>query len=143
MATQESGSSAWAATFQDILNIEESHGFDNKAVMGGLDKFVARFSDEMSDQAKEDKDFLLKESYGSMSVPVRVQWVAQWREALGGPTDPSSPQNPARATRQKKLAVNKAPSDKKTAYSAPPAETTVDVPVDRLRGGRHQVDRAP
>lgn len=134
MATQESGSPAWAGTFQDILNIEESHGFDDKAVMGGLDKFVARFSDEMSAQAKEDKDFLLKESYGSMSVPMRVQWVAQWREALGEPPDPSRPQNPARATRQKKLAVKKAPSDKKTAYSAPPAETTVDVPVDRLRG---------
>ncbi|MEC8858061.1 MAG: hypothetical protein VX664_11790, partial [Chloroflexota bacterium] len=98
MATQESGSPTWAGTFQDILNLEESHGFDNKAVMGGLDKFVARFSDEMVAQAKEDEDFLLKEPYDSMSVPVRAQWVAQWREALGGPPDPSRPQKPAPAT---------------------------------------------
>ena len=45
MATQESGSPAWADAFQKILKLEESHGFDNKAVLGGLDKFVARFAD--------------------------------------------------------------------------------------------------
>ena len=42
MATQETGAPTWAGAFQNILDIEESHGFDNKAVMGGLDKFLAR-----------------------------------------------------------------------------------------------------
>ena len=46
MATQETGAPAWAGAFQNILNLEESRGFDNKAVMGGLDKFVARWADE-------------------------------------------------------------------------------------------------
>ena len=134
MATQESGSPAWAGTFQNILNLEESHGFDNKAVMGGLDKFVARFAEEMAAQVKEDENFLLKESYDSMSALMRAQWVTQWREALGRPPDSNRPRKPAPATREKKLAVKKAAPEKKTAYSTPPAEATVDAPIDRLRG---------
>ena len=43
---------SWAVAFQNILGIEEAHGFDNKAVMGGLDKFVARWADEMAPQAR-------------------------------------------------------------------------------------------
>jgi ATP-dependent DNA helicase RecG len=134
MATQESGSPTWAEAFQNILKLEESHGFDNKAVMGGLDKFVARFADEMAAQASSDENFLLKESYDSMSPELRAQWVVQWRETLGGPLDPKRPRKPVPATRQKKAAAKKAAPEKKPAHKGPPAEVTVDAPVDRLRG---------
>ena len=100
MATQESGSPAWADAFQNILKLEESHGFDNKAVLGGLDKFVARFADEMAGQALNDENFLLNESYDSMSPAVREQWVVQWREALGDQPDPKRPRKLAPATRR-------------------------------------------
>jgi ATP-dependent DNA helicase RecG len=134
MATQESGSPTWAEAFQNILKLEESHGFDNKAVMGGLDKFVARFADEMAAQASSDENFLLKESYDSMSPELRAQWVVQWRETLGGPLDPKRPRKPVPATRQKKAAAKKAAPEKTPAHKGPPAEVTVDAPVDRLRG---------
>jgi ATP-dependent DNA helicase RecG len=139
MATQETGAPSWSGAFQNILNIEESHDFDNKAVMGGLDKFLARWSDEMAAQAFGNEGFLLKEPYDSMSPAVREDWVAQWREALGGPPNPNKPPKAAPATQKKKTAAKKAPSDtkpaeKKSAYKAPPAEVTVDAPVDRLRG---------
>ena len=129
MATQETGAPSWAGAFQNILNIEESHGFDNKAVMGGLDKFLARWSEDMAAQAAGNEGFLLKESYDSMSAAVREDWVAQWREALGGPPNPNKPPklNPAAQN-------NKTAAKKKPAYKAPPDEVTVDAPVNRLRG---------
>ena len=134
MATQETGAPSWAGAFQNILNIEESHGFDNKAVMGGLDKFLVRWSEDMAAQAAGNEGFLLKESYDSMSAAVREDWVAQWREALGGPPNPNKPPKAAPAALNKKTAAKKALSEKKPAYKAPPAEVTVDAPVDRLRG---------
>ena len=140
MAAQETGAPSWVAAFQNILKLEESHGFDNKAVMGGLDKFVARWADEMAAQVVSDENFLLKESYDSMSEKLRAQWVAQWREALGGEPDPKRTPRPVATPRQKKTTAKKAApekkaaSDKKPAYKAPPAEVTVDAPVDRLRG---------
>ena len=129
MATQETGAPSWAGAFQNILNIEESHGFDNKAVMGGLDKFLARWSEDMAAQAAGNEGFLLKESYDSMSAAVREDWVAQWREALGGPPKPNKPPKPAPVASKKKTAAKKKP-----AYKAPPDEVTVDAPVNRLRG---------
>ena len=129
MATQETGAPSWSGAFQNILNIEESHGFDNKAVMGGLDKFLARWSEDMAAQAAGNEGFLLKESYDSMSAAVREDWVAQWREALGGPSNPNKPPKPDPAAQKKKTAAKKKP-----AYKAPPDEVTVDAPVNRLRG---------
>ena len=129
MATQETGAPSWAGAFQNILNIEESHGFDNKAVMGGLDKFLVRWSEDMAAQAAGNEGFLLKESYDSMSAAVREDWVAQWREALGGPPNPNKPPKPDPAAQKKKTAAKKKP-----AYKAPPDEVTVDAPVNRLRG---------
>ena len=134
MATQETGAPSWAAAFQNILNIEESHGYDNKAVMGGLDKFVARFAEDMAAKAISDERFLLKESYDSMSAKLRAQWVAQWRESLGGEPDPSRPAKPVATPRQKKPVAKKAAPEKKPAHKTPPAEITVDAPVDRLKG---------
>ena len=144
MATQETGAPSWAAAFQNILKIEESHGYDNKAVMGGLDKFVARFADEMAARAISGERFLLKESYDSMSAELRAQWVAQWREALGGEPDPSRPPRPVATPRQKTTAAKMAaPAKTAPAKAAPakkpppkptPAEITVDAPVDRLKG---------
>ena len=140
MTTQRSGAASWADAFQNILKLEESHGFDNKAVMGGLDKFVARWAEEMASQAggSGDETFLLKESYDSMSAKVRAQWVAQWRESLAAPLDnerdTATAAKPAPAPPKKKPAAKKAAPAKKTRYKPPSPEVTVDAPVDRLRG---------
>ncbi|MCI0800955.1 MAG: hypothetical protein J4N85_03110, partial [Chloroflexi bacterium] len=134
MVTQETGTSSWADAFQNILKLEESHGFDNKAVMGGLDKFVALWGKEMAAQAAGDEKFLLKESYDAMSAKLRAQWVAKWREALAGASAPIKATKPTASTTKKKPAAKKTPPEKKTRYKAPPAEVTVDAPVDRLRG---------
>ncbi len=145
MAIKETDSSSWADTFQNILQLEESRGFDNKAVMGGLDKFVARFAEQMAAQDISDKEFMLEESYDSMSAKLRAQWVIQWGEAWGGPPDSNrepkhtiattKSKKPTTRSTAKKAPVEKRPATKKKpAYKAPPAEITVDAPVDRLKG---------
>ena len=143
MAAKETDSPSWADTFQNILKLEESRGFDNKAVIGGLDKFIIKFAGEMAAQDVSDKGFMLEESYDSMSEKLRAQWVIQWREALGGEPDPHREPSPVVATTKKRKPTNrssekstgkKSAVTKKTAYKAPPAEVTIDAPVDRLKG---------
>ena len=139
MASEKSSAPSWADAFQNILKLEESRGFDNKAVMGGLDRFVARWAAEMAAQAPDDETFLLKESYDSMSADMRAEWIAQWREALGAAaTAKPAALTPRKATNKKALPEkktgNKAPPKEKTVYKTPPAEVTIDAPVDRLRG---------
>ena len=36
---------SWVDSFRSILTMEESRGFDNKAVMGGLDRFIQTVKD--------------------------------------------------------------------------------------------------
>ena len=134
MAVQQTGAPSWVAAFQNILNLEESRGFDNKAVMGGLDKFVARWADEMAGQAVNDESFLLKKPYDSMSEKLRAQWVARWREALNGEPDLRMTAGQVTKPRKEKSTTRKAALEKKPAYKSPPSEVTVDAPVDRLRG---------
>ena len=132
--SEKSGAPSWADAFQNILVLEESHGFDNKAVMGGLDKFVSRWAGEMAAQAAAagDEAFLLKESYETMSAKVRAQWTTQWRDALGAKPDTKA--------KSKAIATTKKPAPKKASvleearHKSPPADITVDAPVDRLRG---------
>ena len=134
MEAQKTSTPPWVVAFQNILKIEESHGFDNKAVVGGLDKFVDRWADEMAAQVVNDGNFLLKESYASMPENLRAQWVAQWRDALGGEPDPNRTPRPVATPRQKKSTAKKPSHNKKSTYKVPPAEVTVDAPVDRLKG---------
>ncbi|NQW24008.1 MAG: ATP-dependent DNA helicase RecG [SAR202 cluster bacterium] len=135
---QKTGAPSWADAFQNILKLEESRGFDNKAVMGGLDKFVQRWAEEMAAQASGvgDEAFLLKESYDSMSAKVRAQWVEQWRGAIGDAAAAKPAATPAkkRPAAKKAPGTTKAPAAKKASAKAPTSEVNVDAPVDRLRG---------
>ena len=108
MAVQQTGAPSWVAAFQNILNLEESRGFDNKAVMGGLDKFVARWTDEMAGQAVNDESFLLKKPYDSMSEKLRAQWVARWQEALIREPDLRMTAGQVATPRKEKSAARKA-----------------------------------
>ena len=106
MAIDRTDSSSWADKFHNILTLEETRGFDNKAVVGGLDKFVARFSERMAAQDISDREFMLQEPYGSMSTKLRAQWVTQWREALSElPHPKQKPRHNTLSTRAPKSAV--------------------------------------
>ena len=134
MAAQKTDEPSWVKAFESILKLEESHGFDDKAVLGGLDRFVERWSVEMASRALKDAKFLLEESYDSMSRELRARWVAEWLEALSQKTDPNQRPRVVTTPRQKKSAPKNPKTIKATSYKALPADATVDSPVDRLKG---------
>ena len=128
MAAQKTDEPSWVKAFESILKLEESHGFDDKAVMGGLDRFVERWSVEMASRALKDAKFLLEESYDSMSTELRAQWVTEWLEALSQQSDPNQLRRVVKIPRQKKSAPKKPKSAKTQSYKAPPADVTIDSP---------------
>ena len=56
MAAPKSKAPPWSDAFRNILKLEESRGFNNTAVAGGLDKFVQRWSSDMAGQATDSSD---------------------------------------------------------------------------------------
>ena len=83
MPSRTSSSTPWITPFRNILKLEETHGFDDNAVIGGLDRFTQRWAEAIgahfpdspeSEVAKE----LLESNYSDMSSPQRRQWADQW-----------------------------------------------------------------
>ena len=147
MAIQKSKASSWTDAFRNILKLEESHGFNDTAVMGGLDKFIQRWSSDMASQADDsgDANFLLNELYAAMSPDVRARWVLQWRQAIGetiGETGGANFDNTGKDTTETVAPENEGsppvappgPAKLSKTHKAPPAGLNVDAPVDRLRG---------
>ena len=85
MAPSNNGSPSWQDSFRNILQLEESRGFDNRAVVGGLDKFLQRWSQAMASHLGDpDLVHQLTESpYGLMSQEQRRLWVDKWRAVVG------------------------------------------------------------
>ena len=137
MAPAGSGSPTWRDSLRNILRLEESRGFDDRAVVGGLDKFLQRWSSEMAalvaggDLAEQ----LTGRPYSRMSPEERRQWAGEWQAVLndGGPADAAAATNapaaPAKAASKSPGAASKGGTRRK-----PPSGLTVDSPVTRLRG---------
>ena len=150
----------WAHALGRILALESTRGYDNGAVIGGLDKFRERWQAEMRACASGSADevFLLRQSYAEMSPEQRAAWAGQWVMLIEGrgleaaaSSAPSTPQpKPSAlpmhsAPRPEPLAAPVRPAAVGThspgtipkprpAYAAPPAGLSVDDPVSRLTG---------
>jgi ATP-dependent DNA helicase RecG len=125
MLSQQTNSLSWAVPFCKILDLEEARNFDNRAVWGGLDRFIERWADSMTAFASDPKlaRDLVQTSYEGMSPAERSQWAARWRALLAGQRD-SIISN----------AESSLPSKPTIPYRSPPGGLTVDAPVDRLHG---------
>ena len=127
----------WRDSLRNILRLEESRGFDDRAVVGGLDKFLQRWSSEMAalvaggDLAEQ----LTGRLYSRMSTEERRQWAIGWQEALNLdiPKD-ASPPPLAPAARSGAASPKPSAGAKGRSRRKPPSGLTVDSPVTRLRG---------
>ena len=137
---------SWLVPFLKILDLEESKGFDNDAVIGGMDEFTQPLADEMAAYTgnAELVQGLLKRPYSRLTVDQRKRWANRWREVLNDPPVGQAPEAPAGTVSSHppqapakpegpEVAVKKAV---KTAsdHRPPPVSLTVDSPIDRLRG---------
>ena len=145
MASSTTGSAPWQDTLRKILELERGRDYDNSAVVGGLDRFTQYWAEAMAAQVGDPKLLrqLAQTSYDRMSPQQRRRWVDHWRGVLDPadgktaqvaeqsapvPTPSKTSSSPVRGrrTQNKKEAAEIAGS--------PPMGTTVDAPVDQLRG---------
>ncbi len=146
MVSSSTDISSWADPFRKILALEEAHGFDDKAVMGGLDRFIRRWTDSMTAYVADEQlvEELVRSVYGEMSPSQRSQWLARWRALLAGEGDgaATSPDLGQDADHPRPSPTQNGPvpppatpkAANRSHYGSPPAGLTVDTPVDRLRG---------
>ncbi|MCX5993436.1 MAG: ATP-dependent DNA helicase RecG [Chloroflexi bacterium] len=80
-----------AATFRAVLNLEVKNGYANRAVIGGLDKYVARWVSQCLPghdffmSCPQLKTLLLGASYAEMSIHERNKWVGSVLQELKKP----------------------------------------------------------
>ena len=144
MAPAGSSSPTWRDSLRNILRLEESRGFDDRAVVGGLDKFLQRWPSEMAELVAggDLAEQLTGRPYGRMSPEQRRQWAGKLQASLNddGPADAAATTNapaaPAKKTPvgQKPAANGSGPAAKGHSRRRPPSGLTVDSPVTRLRG---------
>ena len=151
MTSKEDSARLQRDSLLKILKLEESKGFNNTAVIGGMDRFLQRLA---SDFAAISNPALLTVPYGAMGHSERKEWVGHAVAALESPSPESGSladagaQQPAGHTADTPgdplpgLRAVDAPAPPLPAPSPlppmkripVPAGVTVDSPVDRLRG---------
>ena len=98
MTGQRANTAGFAGALSKILAEESRRGYDNRTVIGGLDKFRERWQAEMTACAGETPDaaFLLRQSYAGMPPEQREAWAEQWTRLIeGGATEPAKSSVPA------------------------------------------------
>jgi hypothetical protein len=101
MSSTAKSAPAWREPLRKILELEASRSYDNRAVTGGLDRFVQRWSGDMASFLAEAAPGLVQElvqtPYASLSAGGRARWAARWLAALEEVREPAggeSPPNP-------------------------------------------------
>ena len=136
MPSRSAKSEDWTQSFLNILELERANGFNDRAVIGGMDGFVRRWSEAMAGyvgNAPESRE-LLRPGYGRMTTSRRGEWVDWWLAALAG----SSPAREAESNPKTKAAPSPSRSSKATSRKARPTENTpasvtLDSPVSSLK----------
>ena len=139
MPARSSKSEDWTQPFRNILELERSNGFNDRAVIGGLDSFVRLWAESMASRAGKSSESrqLLRPGYAKMDASQRAQWVEQWLSLLEGGRPPSNPE-PAKSepeVQQKPSRTSSARSNprKANATPVPPVEIGLDSPVTDLK----------
>ena len=151
MAARQTTPASWVGPFLNILKLEETRGFNNTSVVGGLDKFIQRWAETIADDlgGTDACRSLLDTPYIDVPRESRPGWVDRWRSVIdgqqaestaGAPESPRSPSTPGTSTpSHSPLSGERSPvqaegSPLPPVYRQPPGGLSVDTPVDRLRG---------
>ena len=149
MTAPATNTSAWIEPFRKILELERANGFNDRAVSGGMDRFVQHWAEAMAGYlgTTHTAGQLVNPSYSRMSSAARNRWAAQWRSLLDTAPPDSSPVSPTAENRSAKQPAEPRPGkptntrtrkkalpdDSKAPSGSPPAGPTVDAPVTSLK----------
>lgn len=101
-----------------VLKLEQAKGYTDKAVMGGLDRFLRNLN-----LANEELSSLLSRSYSALDIKSREEWVRDILKQLDEEKQKPPPPMPA-------LPKQKAPIHSHRSGSAP----SLDAPITALKG---------
>ena len=75
---------SWATPFRKVLDLEVANGYSNKAVVGGLDRFVLHWIEPMAEFLDDPNlaKLLLDTPYAELLEEARAGWVYQWQSRL-------------------------------------------------------------
>ena len=144
MTSGDSSTRRQLDSFRKILELEHSRGYRDTAVMGGLDRFLERWtSDSAKTVGTDEVSELLKVSYAGMSLEQRQDWSGRLLEALSnaGQSDGHNVSEPSQAGKEKPKNGRSSNRSATVASKRPlPPRTlgasgvSLESPVDRLRG---------
>ncbi len=145
----------WAEILRNVIELEARRGYNNSAVVGGVDRFLERWHNEMAIRipAGSGSSVLVQKRYAELSPDQRKRWAGLWLGLIengapaasavldspepppaDGPAAPEPSASPeafsSLPVASKEVAITKA----RPAFRLPPAGQSVDVSVDRLRG---------
>ena len=87
MTSRDTSAKLQIDSFRKILKLEESRGYKDTAVIGGLDRFLERHAEAIAAIANDsDVKGLLGVSYGGLTPSQRQEWVSRWLARLEGVT---------------------------------------------------------
>ena len=145
----------WAEILRNVIQLEAQRGFNNSAVVGGMDRFLEHWRHEMATRipAGSESSFLGQKRYAELNSDQRKQWATLWLSLVerGDPvatTAPNSPEplpsdglaapdsslSPDASSSLPAASKESAITRVRPAFRLPPAGQRVDVSVDRLRG---------
>ena len=156
MTTRKTNRPDWTEIFRKIIGLETERGFNNSAVVGGLDRFRQHWQLQMESLASNSSDsaFLLHQNYSELQPEKREAWTGRWLELMqdgvGSPLEPAPTEplsskteirdfesflnSPAATNPVANAPVGRLLAQPRPALRLPPAGHSVDDPVDCLRG---------
>ena len=89
MTTKDASTRLRTDAFRKILELEESKGFKDTAVIGGLDRFLQIHASSLTLEPEvPEVSELLGTPYASLTPPQRKDWVSRWLGRLEGGVQP-------------------------------------------------------
>ena len=149
MPARSPKSEDWTQTFRNILELERSNGFNDRAVIGGLDSFIRLGTESMASYTGKSSEARqqLRPGYARMDGPQRAQWVEQWLTLLdegqppafeesasaeSGSAEPESNVPETKPGSARPRVTSRSPR-KASASAAPAADIGLDSPVTQLK----------
>jgi ATP-dependent DNA helicase RecG len=136
MPSRSAKTEDWTQSFRNILELERANGFNDRAVIGGMDGFVRLWSESMSgyvDNPQENRE-LLRPAYARMPASKRGEWVDSWLAALDAGAMPASPAGSpgSQETPSGRSRAATVKSSRTKPADQPPVALTLDSPVSDL-----------
>ena len=121
-------------SFKKVLELEESKGHNDTAVIGGLDRFIEPRKAELKALTDGEAQGLLKISYSGLTPSQRREWVSVWLATLEHKLQVSGQPLPSAVLKSTPNTRKPATRPKSAKKGVTQSERSLDSPVTMLKG---------